>query len=168
MEGRVDGLTPSLGDWELHLSAIFPDVRMKQYIEVRTADAGPPEWLLALPALWQGVLYDPAARAAARALVGDMDHGATVGGAASAYAEGLEGTFDGLPMREVAADLLAIAGAGLDALAPASGSERRYLEPLVGALTLGASAADRYRARWAAVAGDRAAIIGDEALGAIA
>ena len=58
-------------DWADHLTTIFPEVRLKQYLEMRGADAGPWSRLCALPALWIGLLYDQAALAAAADLVKD-------------------------------------------------------------------------------------------------
>ncbi len=52
-----DGL-PTIGDWNNHLSTLFPDVRLKKYLEMRGADGGPWRKICALPALWVGLLYD--------------------------------------------------------------------------------------------------------------
>ena len=49
---------PTLGDWNNHLSTLFPDVRLKRYLEMRGADAGPRQSICALPAFWVGLLYD--------------------------------------------------------------------------------------------------------------
>ncbi len=54
----VPGETATLADWINHLSTIFPEVRLKRYLEMRGADAGPWAKLCALPALWVGLLYD--------------------------------------------------------------------------------------------------------------
>ena len=64
-----EGLRPSLTDWELHLSTLFPEVRLKQYIEIRGADSGEPASCLSLAALLKGILYDGASRRAAWELV---------------------------------------------------------------------------------------------------
>ena len=53
------GVYPSMDDWELHLSTLFPNVRLKQYIEVRSADCCKPELIASLPAFWASVLYSP-------------------------------------------------------------------------------------------------------------
>ncbi len=53
------GEYPTLADWANHLTTIFPDVRLKRFLEMRGADAGPWRMLCALPALWVGLLYDP-------------------------------------------------------------------------------------------------------------
>ncbi|MBF0401905.1 MAG: glutamate--cysteine ligase [Magnetococcales bacterium] len=74
LAGRLPALPgeyPTLGDWEIHLSTLFPEVRLKRYLELRGADAGNSATLCALPALWKGLLYDDEAREAAWALVAD-------------------------------------------------------------------------------------------------
>ncbi len=63
------GHKASIDDWELHLSTLFPNVRLRSYLEVRHADASTRELARALPALWLGVLYDETARRAAWELV---------------------------------------------------------------------------------------------------
>jgi glutamate--cysteine ligase len=60
---------PTLEDWNLHLSTLFPDVRLKTYMEMRSADCVPPHLIVALPALWVGLLYDASALDAAWELV---------------------------------------------------------------------------------------------------
>ncbi|MBF0185645.1 MAG: glutamate--cysteine ligase [Magnetococcales bacterium] len=73
LEGRLPQLPgeyPTLADWETHLSTLFPDVRLKRYLELRGADAGNSATLCALPAFWKGLLYDADALAAAWELVG--------------------------------------------------------------------------------------------------
>ncbi|KAF5197789.1 Glutamate--cysteine ligase [Thalictrum thalictroides] len=61
MEGKLPsapGELPTLNDWENHLTTIFPEVRLKRYLEMRGADGGPWRRLCALPAFWVGILYD--------------------------------------------------------------------------------------------------------------
>ncbi|XP_028767411.1 glutamate--cysteine ligase, chloroplastic-like [Neltuma alba] len=61
MEGKlpcIPGELPTLNDWENHLTTIFPEVRLKRYLEMRGADGGPWRRLCALPAFWVGLLYD--------------------------------------------------------------------------------------------------------------
>jgi glutamate--cysteine ligase len=58
LKGRVDDPEPQLGDWTNHLSTLFPDVRLKTFIEMRGADGGPWRRICALPAYWVGLLYD--------------------------------------------------------------------------------------------------------------
>ena len=68
MAKGFDGHHATLADFELQLSTLFPEARLKRVIEVRGADAGGPDMLCALPALWKGILYDAAARKSAWAL----------------------------------------------------------------------------------------------------
>ncbi|KAF6162207.1 hypothetical protein GIB67_008336 [Kingdonia uniflora] len=56
--GPIPGEFPTLNDWENHLTTIFPEVRLKRYLEMRGADGGPWRRLCALPAFWVGLLYD--------------------------------------------------------------------------------------------------------------
>src|SRR5271169_5235627 len=62
---ELPGERATVSDWANHLSTIFPEVRLKRYLEMRGADSGPLPNLLALPALWAGILYDDAALDAA-------------------------------------------------------------------------------------------------------
>ena len=66
---KLPGVLPTLDDWTDHLSTIFPEVRLKKYLEMRGADAGSRQRLCALPALWTGLLYDAPSLDAAWALV---------------------------------------------------------------------------------------------------
>ena len=67
----LPGEKPRMGDWADHLSTLFPEVRMKKFLEMRGADGGPWKSLCALPALWVGLLYDTTALDAAWDLVKD-------------------------------------------------------------------------------------------------
>jgi len=72
MEGRLPGLPgerATISDWANHISTIFPEVRLKRYLEMRGADGGPWRRLPALPAYWAGILYDDNALDAAWDLV---------------------------------------------------------------------------------------------------
>jgi glutamate--cysteine ligase len=66
---QLPGVRPTLKDWSDHLTTIFPEVRLKNYLEMRGADSGPWRRLCALPAIWTGLLYDQAALDAAWDLV---------------------------------------------------------------------------------------------------
>src|SRR4029079_13584721 len=69
---KLPGETPTFDDWADHLTTLFPDVRLKRFLEMRGADAGSSlASLTALPALWVGLLYDPDTLAEASALVAD-------------------------------------------------------------------------------------------------
>ncbi len=75
MAGTLDalpGTRATMKDWADHLTTAFPEVRLKQYLEMRGADGGPWNRLCALPALWVGLLYDDEALYAAWELVKDF------------------------------------------------------------------------------------------------
>lgn len=60
--GNYSGEKATIDDWEQHLSTVFPDVRMKKFLEMRGADGGPWKMICAMPALWVGLLYDKQAQ----------------------------------------------------------------------------------------------------------
>ena len=74
IEGRLPqmpGETPTLDDWSDHLTTLFPEVRLKRFLEMRGADVGRWRRICALPAFWVGLLYDRTALDAAWDLVKD-------------------------------------------------------------------------------------------------
>jgi glutamate--cysteine ligase len=157
------GEKATAADWELHLSTLFPEVRLKRYVEVRQADASTREMVHALPVFWRGLIYDPAARQAAWALVRDF----TVDERLALYREtprlGLRATIRGRTMRELAGELVAIARRGLAALSsPADAAS--FLDPLDEIVATGRTVADRISDAFAAAQGNPARLIGALAL----
>ena len=80
----------TIEDWANHLTTIFTEVRLKKYVEMRTADSQPPALMLALPALLKGVLYDNDCLDAAWDLVKRWSYRRTDGADRSAHKLGLE------------------------------------------------------------------------------
>ncbi|MDP6260291.1 MAG: glutamate--cysteine ligase, partial [Rhodospirillales bacterium] len=77
MAGKLPALpgeTPSIKDWEDHLTTAFPEVRLKKFIEMRGADGGPSKNLCALPAFWVGLLYDDQALADVTSMISDWSY----------------------------------------------------------------------------------------------
>jgi len=152
--GRLPGLPgvlPTLKDWADHLTTLFPEVRLKHFLEMRGADTGPWGRLCALPALWVGLLYDDAALAAAERLVA----GWTVEEMAALRRDtprlALGAPFRGRPLRAVAGEVLEIAADGLRARAVAGASgrdERQYLEPLQAIVASGRTMAEEMLERF--------------------
>ena len=62
---QLPGECATMSDWANHLSTLFPEVRLKSYLEMRGADGGPWSRICALQGLWAGVLYDAPSLAAA-------------------------------------------------------------------------------------------------------
>jgi glutamate--cysteine ligase len=74
LEGRIPelkGVTPMMSDWADHLTTLFPEARIKTYLEVRGADGGTWRRICGLPALWAGIFYDETSLDAAWDLVKD-------------------------------------------------------------------------------------------------
>ena len=110
----VDGRRPTLADWELHASTLFPDIRLKRYVEVRQADCVPPEALPALPALCKGLFYDVTARRDALALLRDGDHSLDRAALRElACRSALDGQLGDVDLRQWAGAALALARQGL-------------------------------------------------------
>jgi glutamate--cysteine ligase len=74
MAGKLPALPgeyPTMSDWANHLTTIFPEVRLKKFLEMRGADGGPWKMICALPAFWVGLIYEPQAQSEALALISD-------------------------------------------------------------------------------------------------
>lgn len=130
---QLPGERATMSDWANHLSTIFPEVRLKRYLEMRGADAGPVPMLCALPALFVGLLYDDAALDGAWELVKGWTQEDREKLRADAPRLALDARVAGRSVRDVARDVLAMARDGLRRRArlDASGhDETRYLDPL--------------------------------------
>ena len=159
MEGKLPelpGERPTLKDWADHTTTIFPEVRLKQYLEMRGADSGPWSRLCALPALWMGVLYDSASLAAAWDLAKDWDISDHERLRADVARLGLKAQVGGRTVQGVAKDMLAIAREGLKRRNRLSGGlvdESGYLGELHEIAESGITPAERllelYNGPWA-------------------
>ncbi|WP_371060549.1 glutamate--cysteine ligase [Rhodosalinus sp. 5P4] len=120
LKGRLPALpgeTPTLSDWADHLTTIFPEARIKKYIEMRGADGGPWRRLCALPALWVGLTYDQGALDAAWDLVKGWSAAEREALRIAAADQGLKARVGDLYMHDLAREVLDIAEAGLGARA---------------------------------------------------
>ncbi|MDG6095461.1 glutamate--cysteine ligase [Acetobacter sp. AN02] len=154
-EGLED-VQPLVGDFEDHLTTLFPDVRLKQFLEMRGADAGSPEMMLAQSALWVGLLYDETALSAAEALVREHPWSDYIALRAQIPRTGIETPFGSGSVRDLAARMIGIARDGLRArgLKDASGrDESVLLAPLEAIAAGGPTQAqhwlERYDGPWA-------------------
>ena len=153
---ELPGERPTLKDWADHTTTIFPEVRLKQYLEMRGADSGPWSRLCALPALWMGVLYDSASLAAAWDLAKDWDIEDHERLRADVARLGLKAQVGGRSAQDVAKDMLASAAEGLKRRNRLSGGlvdESGYLSELQTIAETGVTPAERllelYETRWA-------------------
>ena len=156
LEGRLPALpgeTPTLSDWADHLTTAFPEARIKKFIEMRGADGGPWRRICALPALWVGLMYDQGALDAAWDLAKDWTAEEREALRRDAARRGLEAEIRGRSMRELAGEVLEIAGAGLKARArPGAGGlipdEGHFLDALRETVESGQTPADELLARY--------------------
>ena len=146
---------PNLGDWVNHLGTLFPDVRLKRYLEMRGADGGPWRRICALPAFWVGLLYDEAALDASEQLVRDW----TVEDVAALRSDvprlALNAEIRGRTLRDIAREALAISRSGLAARGrknKAGYDETGFLNPLNEVVARGTTSAEEmlnaYHTRW--------------------
>jgi glutamate--cysteine ligase len=152
---RLPGERASRSDWVNHLTTIFPEVRLKRFIEMRGADGGPWRRLCALPALWVGLLYDSTALDAAWDLVKtwSAEERQTLRDAVPRTA--LKTPFRNRTVQDVAREVVAIAHDGLKRRAYGYGGEAdetRFIEELVEIAETGVTPAefllDQFNGPW--------------------
>jgi glutamate--cysteine ligase len=156
LDGRLPALpgeVPTLSDWADHLTTIFPEARLKKYLEMRGADGNQWRRLCALPALWVGLLYDQSALDAAWDLVKGFDNETREGLRVAASVDGLQGSFGGHDLYDLARAAVGIAGKGLAARAmPGAGGllpdETHFLNALQESLDSGMAPADELIAKF--------------------
>ncbi|MDX2203981.1 MAG: glutamate--cysteine ligase [Hyphomicrobiaceae bacterium] len=148
---QLPGERPTLDDWSDHLTTLFPEVRMKRFLEMRGADGGRWRRICALPAFWCGLLYDASALEAAWDLVKDWTAEERQGLRNAVPKQGLRAPFRGGNVLDLARKALEIAQSGLAArgIRDQEGrDERIYLEPLAAILAEGVSPAEEILARF--------------------
>jgi glutamate--cysteine ligase len=164
LEGRLPqlpGEKPYIEDWANHLSTIFPEVRLKSYLEMRGADMGDLDAIAAVSALWVGLLYDSVAREAVWEVVGQWSADDRQRLREEVPKSGLRTSAPGRHLRygtvaDVARDMVGIAEAGLirRGRRNAQGADETiYLAPLEQTLQLNKTPAERllelYHGAWA-------------------
>lgn len=136
MNGRLHnlaGVVPTVGDFADHVTTVFTDVRLKRFLEMRGADAGRLDMMVAQSALWVGLLYDDAALGAAESLLRGAGWDDAVTMRAAVPRQGLATQWRGRDLRALARDVVAIASDGLRARGRRDShgrDESIYLEPL--------------------------------------
>lgn len=169
MAGKVEslkGFQATIGDFADHTTTAFPDVRLKRYIETRGADSGSPAMMLAQSALWTGIFYDPAALAAASALIRDLSYEQILALRDTVPETGLSTPFGTGTLRDLAKQVVAIAADGLKARARLNQKgedERIYLAPLEAIAAGGPTQAEHWLARYHGEWGGDVSRIFDEA-----
>ncbi|MFW6050019.1 MAG: glutamate--cysteine ligase [Myxococcota bacterium] len=110
------GYHATMGDWLLHLNTLFPEVRLKRTIELRSADAQATDLVCALPALWKGVLYCPQALQKAEALGERWGYDEAMASLDGIARDALRARLAGREVAAWAGDLIEIAEGGLERL----------------------------------------------------
>ncbi|MDP3862430.1 MAG: glutamate--cysteine ligase [Phaeovulum sp.] len=146
----LPGELPTLSDWADHMTTVFPEARVKKYLETRGADAGDRAHMLALPALWVGLLYDQNALDAAWDLAKGWSVETREGLRVAASVSGLQAEAGGVKMRDLARQVVAISRVGLAARGRIAGGadESRFLDVLDEDIATGQVQADRLLARY--------------------
>ncbi len=158
MAGRLAlaaGRRATLGDFADHMTTAFTEVRLKRFLEMRGADAGRPDMMLAQSALWVGLLYDGASLAAAHALACSRPWREFAALRDEVPRFGLETPWRGGTLRDLAREVVGIASEGLRArgrLGQDGRDERRFIEPLAAIVAGAPSQAEywleRYHSVW--------------------
>ena len=146
----LPGEKPTLSDWADHMTTVFPEARVKKFIEMRGADCGDQSHINALPAFWVGLMYDQTALDAAWDLVKGLDTETREGLRVAASVAGLQGQAGGVRILDLARAAVGLSHAGL---AGRGLNEQTYLRPLVENLASEKVQADRwldhYHGDWA-------------------
>ncbi|MHC2298922.1 glutamate--cysteine ligase [Rhizobium mongolense] len=155
LKGEVVAWEPTMGDWTNHLSTLFPDVRLKRFLEMRGADGGPWRRICALPAFWVGLLYDEAALDAADQLTKNWTLAEVSALRDAVPTAGLKAEFRGDALYETAREIIGISKAGLKSrnrLNKEGQDESIFLSPLDEVMAKKATLAEdllaRYNGRW--------------------
>jgi glutamate--cysteine ligase len=149
-KGR-DGHRPTLADWNVHLTTLFPEVRLKHVVETRGTDAVPGMHVVALPAFWKGLLYDAQALDAGLARIRSWTHEQVFALHGSVAKAGLAARAPDASVLEVARELVALSRAGLrrQNVRDASGADESVLlAPLDAVLERGTSPARHWVDEW--------------------
>jgi glutamate--cysteine ligase len=158
MRDGFAGERATIDDWALHLSTLFPEARLKKYLEVRGCDAGSFQMIAALGVLMRGLLYDPDAMSAAIALTADLDFAERLRVWREVPRGGLATRIGSTTIGDLARELHVIARDGVSRQEP---TELIYLEPVRDIVEQGRTQADEVAAIWRRHEGDMAAIIRD-------
>ncbi|KFB10982.1 glutamate--cysteine ligase [Nitratireductor basaltis] len=155
LRNEVTNGVPTMGDWANHLSTLFPDVRLKRFIEMRGADGGPWRRICALPAFWVGLLYDENALAAADDLTSGWSFEDVQAMRDAVPEQALKTPVGNHEMRDVAREVLKIARDGLNARAYLNSEgydEAGFLDPLDEVVARGTTSAEEmvkaFHTRW--------------------
>ncbi|RCS24637.1 glutamate--cysteine ligase [Phyllobacterium salinisoli] len=156
LRGEVPDGMPNMGDWANHLSTLFPEVRLKRFLEMRGADGGPWRRICALPAYWVGLLYDTEALDAAEELTRDWQYEEVQELRDAVPAQALSAVFRNRTVRDIARETLEISHLGLKnrkRLNSEGFDETHYLAPLEEIVARGTTDAEKMLSQYHSVWG---------------
>lgn len=133
MEKGWNGEEANLTDFENHISVLFPEVRLKRFIETRCGDSVPPGLAIAMIALWKGIIYDESAMADVTSLFAGLSMPERESLRIAAAQDGLHGHAPSFHIGELAAEVLRLADQSLKRAAlkdPKGRDESHWLTPL--------------------------------------
>jgi glutamate--cysteine ligase len=145
---QLPGEQATMSDWANHLSTIFPEVRLKRYLEMRGGDVGPPDHIAAFSAFFTGLLYDQNALDVAWDLVKPWSAEDRQNLRNSVPTQGLQAKIAGRSLQDIAREVLALARSGLarrKRLNTAGQDETIFLDRLDNYVATGRVSADRLK-----------------------
>jgi glutamate--cysteine ligase len=152
---RVSNYSASIEDWELHLTTIFPEVRLKTYLEMRGADAGGVEEICSLSAFWTGLLYDNNSLNKAEELFNDIDVAELAEVRDLVPKEGLNCVVGKYNVYNLASEVIELSLQGLknrNKLDIEGNDETKYLRPIIKIMKDKENSADKlirkYNSEW--------------------
>jgi glutamate--cysteine ligase len=155
LKGELDQPMPTMGDWTNHLGTLFPDARLKRFIEMRGADGGPWRRICALPAFWVGLLYDESAIGEALELTRNWSLEEVNSLRDTTPRDGLNARINDKSLRDIGREVLGISRRGLinrARLNSEGNDESHFLAPLEESIARGTTLAEEmlalYNGRW--------------------
>ncbi len=149
------GEKPVMSDWADHISTIFPEVRLKTFLEMRGTDGGPWNKLCALSAFWVGLLYDDEALDGAWDIVKDWTAEERQALRDEVPKTALNTPFRNRSVQDIASDVLCLSHKGLKNRARLDSvgmDESHFLKPMFTIAESGLTQAEdllaAYHKRW--------------------
>lgn len=146
LRGEIEDWQANFGDWNNHLTTLFPDVRLKRYMEMRGADGGPWRKICALPAFWVGLMYQQESLEGAAELVKDWSAQEVETLRSKVPSQGLKARIKGQSLQDVAREVLELSREGLARRKNRNAmdvDETVFLEPLLETAASGSTPAEK-------------------------
>ncbi|MEN8237210.1 MAG: glutamate--cysteine ligase [Pseudomonadota bacterium] len=146
LDGKLpghEGKQPTLQDWQDHLTTLFPEIRLKQFLEMRGVDGGDPSQALGLAAFWRGILYDSCNLQAVYERVKDWSYEEVREFLEEVARSGLNARLQGTSLLDLGKEVIDLAEQGLKYQRIHGQDDRIYLDPLKEIIDSGKTPAQR-------------------------